>query len=86
MKSVSVIICAYNEENTVGKVLIKLKKLEYVTEIIVVDNGSTDSTYSILVKAKKDDNRIKILKIEKNKGLGLGLQLAIILLKFLITV
>ena len=77
MKTVSLIMSAYDEENTVGIVLDKLRNLDYLHEIVVVDNGSTDSTYDVLLDSKKKDDRIKIYRIEKNKGLGCGLRLAI---------
>ena len=65
MKSVSLIMSVFNEENTVKQVLDQLKKLEYLTELVIVDNGSTDSSASIIKNAQKMDNRIKLLKIEK---------------------
>ena len=77
MKSVSLIMSVFNEENTVKQVLDQLKKLEYLTELVIVDNGSTDSSASIIKNAQKMDNRIKLLKIEKNRGLGCGISLAI---------
>ena len=43
----SIIIPAYNEENTVGQVLQNLDKLELPTiqkEILVIDDGSRDKT------------------------------------------
>ena len=43
-KSVSIVITAYNEEATVAKVVSVARKLSYVTEVIVVDDGSTDRT------------------------------------------
>ena len=43
-KSVSIVIPAYNEEATVAKVVSVALKLSYVTEVIVVDDGSTDRT------------------------------------------
>jgi len=76
-KTVSLIMSAYNEERTVSTVLKQIRELDYIDEIIVVDNGSTDSTYKILSAAKKEDSRINIFKIEKNEGLGVGLRLAI---------
>ncbi len=77
MKKISLIMSAYNEQNTVGKVLSKLKYLDFINEIILVDNGSTDNTYSKLLEAEKSDSRISIFRITKNKGLGLGIKLAI---------
>lgn len=43
-KNISVIIPAFNEENSIEIVVNKVKKCEYVKEIIVVDNLSTDKT------------------------------------------
>ena len=52
MKKVSVVLPALNEEETIGKVLDEIPVEElgakgYQTEIIVVDNGSTDKTAEI---------------------------------------
>ena len=52
MKKVSIVLPALNEEESVGKVIdeIPVEELEakgYQTEIIVVDNGSTDKTAEI---------------------------------------
>ena len=43
-KSVSIVIPAFNEEATVAKVVSVARKLSYVDEVIVVDDGSTDRT------------------------------------------
>ncbi len=76
-KSVSVIMSVYNEENTVQKVLSKLNDLNYINEIIIVDNGSTDSSRQLIKNSMNEDPRIKLLIIEKNKGLGKAISLAI---------
>ena len=62
MKSVSLIMSVYNEENTIKEVLDKLKNIDYLTELVIVDNGSTDSSYSIIDNAKNEDDRIKLNK------------------------
>ena len=72
-KTISVVICAYNEERTVGAVLNKLAKLPYFTEIVCVNNGSTDGTGAVLEKQAALDSRIKIILVPKNQGLGYGL-------------
>ena len=46
-KKIDVIIPAYNEENSVGKVIDDLPK-GFVREIIVVDNNSSDSTFDVI--------------------------------------
>ncbi|MGF7117484.1 glycosyltransferase [Methanobacterium oryzae] len=62
---VSVVIPAYNEEKTVGKVVSVVKSLNYVDEVIVVDDGSKDKT------AQSADEAGAIVIIHKeNKGKG----------------
>jgi len=58
-----VIIPAFNEQNAVGIVIDEIPK-EWVSEIIVVDNGSTDDTYE---QAK---NRVATVLKEPNRGYG----------------
>lgn len=65
-ENVSVIIPAYNEQTRIVRTLESLRAIECIEEIIVVDDGSTDSTYQIL----KPLNYIKLLHIENNKGKG----------------
>ncbi len=51
---VSIIIPAYNSEKTMGKCLDSLLKLDYPDyEIIIIDDGSTDSTPEILKQYPK---------------------------------
>ena len=59
---ISIIIPALNEENSIGQVINSLPKIYY--QLIVVDNGSNDSTRKI---AKKNG---AIVLIEKNRGYG----------------
>ncbi|MGI6584374.1 MAG: glycosyltransferase [Gracilibacteraceae bacterium] len=65
-EDVSVIIPAYNESDCILRTLEGLKGMESIKEIIVVDDGSTDSTYKLL----KPLTDIKLLKNEYNKGKG----------------
>lgn len=59
---ISIIIPALNEENSIGQVINSLPKIYY--QLIVVDNGSNDSTRKI---AKKNG---AIVLIEKKRGYG----------------
>lgn len=64
---ISVIVPAYNEEKTVGKVLETLISSNIPNQIICVNDGSTDNTSKILQQYKKD---VVIININKNKGKG----------------
>ncbi len=75
----SIIIPAHNEENYIGKTLVALKGLDYPPdkfEVIIVENGSTDQTSSVI--AAEAPASSKILKIAesgvsraKNQGIDL---------------
>ncbi len=66
----SIIVPLYNEEGSLPELYNKIKKnvrdLKY--EIIFIDDGSTDNSYQILLKIKKTDKNIKIIKFKKNYG------------------
>lgn len=47
MNQISVVIPAYNEEKTIGQVIDKIRESKISSEIIVVDNCSTDNTSKI---------------------------------------
>ena len=62
---VSVIIPAFNEEETVANVIKVVKKVKYVDEVIVVNDGSTDRTES----EAKSAGAI-VINHEVNRGKG----------------
>lgn len=69
----SIIIPAYNEENTVGKILkeiekINLKRVE--KEFIVINDGSTDNTERVIKNFTKKFNNIKLINHKNNMGKG----------------
>ncbi|MBI4259350.1 MAG: glycosyltransferase family 2 protein [Actinobacteria bacterium] len=68
----SVVIPAFNEEATVGKILRRCldvaADLPVDVEFVVVDNGSSDSTTVIL--AECDDPRVQAFRLEPNQGKG----------------
>lgn len=63
--TVSVVIPAFNEEKSIKHVIDTVKQVKSVTEIIVVDDGSTDKTYDIV---SKED--VVLIKHKINKGKG----------------
>lgn len=65
-KKVSVVIPAFNEEKSIIHVINTVKKVKSITEIIVVDDGSTDNTYNLV----SDCDDVILLKHLTNKGKG----------------
>lgn len=64
-QKVSVIIPAYNEEDTVAKVVEVVRNVSFVDEIIVVNDGSSDKTKEEAIKAGAI-----VINHETNKGKG----------------
>ena len=62
---ITAIIPAYNEEQTIGNVLDCLTKVEEITQIIVVSDGSTDGT--AIVAAAYD---VELIDLLENIGKG----------------
>lgn len=74
MKTISVLIPTYNEEDNVEAICkavqaeIKENCPEYNYEIVFIDNKSTDKTRDILEQLCKEDNRVKAVFNCKNFG------------------
>ncbi len=70
----SVIIPAYNEENVLGDTLVDvyqfLLKQPFTSEIIIVDDGSTDSTREIVKQKKQVMENLRLVENESNQGKG----------------
>jgi len=72
---ISLFFPAYNEEENVEFMVSSAREvLERIAgnnwEIIVVDDGSTDSTAALTVSMSKEDSRIKLVSHRKNSGFG----------------
>ncbi|QBO36112.1 glycosyltransferase [Periweissella cryptocerci] len=67
---ISILIAAHNEEATIeGTLHYLLDTLEYSNyEILVINDGSTDSTAEVLVQLANKHERLRIVTVEKNKG------------------
>lgn len=70
MKKISVIVPVYNVEDYLGKCLHSILNQTYANlEIILVNDGSTDSSGLLCDKYAKEDDRIKVVH-KKNGGLS----------------
>jgi len=74
---VSVLIPAYDEAATLGRVLGRVLELPLRMELLVVDDGSTDGTAAIVERAAAADGRIRLLRHGRNRGKGAAVRTAI---------
>lgn len=69
--SCSILIPAHNEEKVIGATIESMLKLDYPKKrlrIIVINDGSTDTTKKIIERYAKRDNRVELFNIPKGKG------------------
>lgn len=78
----SIIIPALNEEESIQPLYEKIlqaldaeKKISY--EILFVDDGSTDNTWSIISDLSQQDNKVKAVKFRSNFGKAAAIETAI---------
>lgn len=64
-----VIIPAYNEEETIGGVISSVRKEEPHAEIVVINDGSRDSTAPVALRLG-----VKVLSLPFNMGIGAAMQ------------
>ena len=77
MKLISIVVPVYNEENNISLLITKLKNLDFrkvnlQKEIIVINDGSTDGSKSIIESFEGI-----ILKNQENQGKGAAVQTGI---------
>lgn len=70
----TVIIPAYNEANTVSKITKRVLSNKLVSEIIIVNDGSTDRTNTQCSKLKAQYKKIKLINKIKNQGKGAAIR------------
>ena len=78
MKTISLVIPAYNEESCVDELASRLKavfdsEMNYSWQAVIVENGSIDSTWIKLSKIAEVDPRFKIIRLSRNFKMDGGL-------------
>ncbi|AGB40545.1 glycosyl transferase [Halobacteroides halobius DSM 5150] len=71
-KKVSVLIPAYNEETTIGTTIKAITNIDFVSEIVVIDDGSKDDTFKQAKRAGAS-----VLSLDTNQGKGAALNYGI---------
>lgn len=84
MKSISLIVPLYNEEESVPELYREIAQaadqLDFPSEFIFVDDGSRDASFDVLRRLQQSDPRVKIISFRRNFGksaaLSAGFRLA----------
>ena len=74
---VSVLMPVYNEEDTIAEIVERVRAAPYNTEIICVDDCSTDGTKAILARLLADGKIHQAIYQERNRGKGAAVRAAI---------
>ena len=70
---VSIVVPVYNCEKFIRQTINTVKKQTYNNwELLLVNDCSTDRSKEIIIKELKDDDRIKLLELEKNSGAAIA--------------
>jgi glycosyltransferase involved in cell wall biosynthesis len=67
-KSIGVVVPAYNEERLIAQAVGSIP--DFVDCIIVVDDGSSDTTTKIVEDMISQDARVRLIRHEQNRGVG----------------
>ena len=78
MKKISIIIPAYNEEESLPFLYERLERLmdsisNYEFEILFVNDGSKDNTINLIKEYREKDNRISYVDFSRNFGKEIGM-------------
>ena len=72
MPTYSLVVPAYNEEGVVDELVARLASLmdslDGDAEAIIVDDGSRDRTYELLLAAANADSRFRLVRLSRNFG------------------
>jgi len=68
----SIVVPVYNEEESISELVRRLREvmdsLDGPAETVLVDDGSRDSSYQLMVDANSSDPRFKVIQLSRNFG------------------
>jgi len=70
MDNVGVIVPAWNEERDISFVLCILGAIEWLSQVVVVDDGSSDATLKVAQDYAKNFPRMSVVHLPENQGKG----------------
>jgi glycosyltransferase involved in cell wall biosynthesis len=80
-ESLSVVMPACNEAETIGDCIRRVLLEPRVTELIVIDDASVDGTSAVVEALMKSEPRIRLERHERNRGKGAALRTGFALAK-----
>jgi len=73
----SVIVPCFNEERTLGACVERLRRTvgaQYATEILIIDDGSTDGSAAVIESLSRTDAGVRAVRHARNRGKGAALR------------
>lgn len=68
----SIVVPVYNEEESFRDLVLRLRevmdRLDGPAEVVLVDDGSRDASYQLMMEANREDPRFKVLQLSRNFG------------------
>ena len=72
VSNLSVVVPCFNEQATIAEILARVLESPYVAEVLVVDDGSTDTTLELI--SGFTDDRVRVFRQPQNMGKGAALR------------
>ena len=77
----TVVVPFYNEEKYFYESISRLIEQKFITEVILVNDASTDGSLEIAKNIIKKDKRLKLINLNKNSGKGNAVKEALKIVK-----